>query len=32
VTWSWVTVTGKQREGDLFICIYDASPAGVIMP
>ena len=32
VTGSWVTVTGKRREGDLLICIYDASPAGVIMP
>jgi hypothetical protein len=26
------TVTRKRREGDLLICIYDASPAGVIMP
>jgi hypothetical protein len=32
VTGSLVTVTGKRREGDLLICIYDASPAGVIMP
>jgi hypothetical protein len=32
VTGSWVTVTGKRREGDLLICLYDASPAGVIMP
>jgi hypothetical protein len=32
VTGGWVTVTGKWREGDLLICIYDASPAGVIMP
>jgi hypothetical protein len=23
---------GKRREGDLLICIYDARPAGVIMP
>jgi hypothetical protein len=29
VTGSWVTVTGKRREGDLLICLYDASPAGV---
>jgi hypothetical protein len=29
---SWVTVTGKRREGDLLICLYDASPAGVILP
>ena len=32
VTGSLVTVTGKRREGDLLICIYDASPAGVILP
>ena len=32
VTGSWVTVTGKVREGDLLICLYDASPAGVILP
>jgi hypothetical protein len=32
VTGSWVTVTGKRREGDLLICLYDASPAGVILP
>jgi hypothetical protein len=32
VTGSWVTVTGKRREGDLLICLHDASPAGVIMP
>jgi hypothetical protein len=29
---SWVTVTGKRREGDLLICLYDASPAEVILP
>ena len=28
----WVTVSGKRREGDLLICLYDASPAGVICP
>jgi hypothetical protein len=32
VTGSWVTVTGNRREGDLLICLYDARPAGVIMP
>jgi hypothetical protein len=32
VTGSWVTITGKRREGDLLICIHDASPAEVIMP
>ena len=32
VTGSWVTVTGKRREGDLLICLHDASPAGVILP
>jgi hypothetical protein len=37
VTGSWVTITGKRREGDLLICIHDASPAQpspaeVIMP
>ena len=31
VTGSWVTVTGKRREGDLLICLYDARPAGVIL-
>ena len=31
VAGSWVTVTGKRREGDLFICLHDASPAGVIL-
>ena len=31
VTGSWVTVTGKRREGDLFICLYDARLAGVIL-
>ena len=31
VTGSWVTVTGKRREGDLLICLYDAIPAGGIM-
>jgi len=31
VTGSWVTVTGKRREDDLFICLHDASPAGVIL-
>jgi hypothetical protein len=28
VTGSWVTITGKRREDDLLICLYDASPAG----
>ena len=32
VTGSWVTVTGKRREGDLLICLYDARPVGVILP
>jgi hypothetical protein len=32
VTGSWVTVTGKRREDDLLICLYDARPAGVILP
>ena len=32
VTGSWVTVTGKRREGDLLIYLYDASPAKVIVP
>src|ERR1700731_3746737 len=32
VTGSWVTVTGKRREGDLLICLYDASSPGVILP
>jgi hypothetical protein len=32
VTGRWVTVTGKRREGDLLICPYGASPAGVILP
>jgi hypothetical protein len=27
VTGSWVTVTGKRREGDLLICLYDARTA-----
>ena len=31
VTGRWVTVTGKRREGDLLICLYDARPAGVIL-
>ena len=31
VTGSWVTVTGKRREGDLLICLYDARSAGVIL-
>jgi hypothetical protein len=31
VTGSWVTVTGKWREGDLLICLYDARPAGMIL-
>ena len=31
VTGRWVTVTGKRREGDLLICSYDATPAGVIL-
>jgi hypothetical protein len=31
VTGSWVTVTGKRREGDLLICIYHARPARVIL-
>jgi hypothetical protein len=26
-----VTVTGKRREDELLICLYDASPAGVIL-
>ena len=32
VTGSWVTVTGKRREGDSLICLHDASLAGVILP
>jgi hypothetical protein len=32
VTGSWVSVTGKRREGDLLICLHDASPAEVILP
>jgi hypothetical protein len=32
VTGGWVTVTGKRREGDLLICLYDACPAGMILP
>src|ERR1017187_5342573 len=32
VTGSRVTVTGKRREGDLLICLYNASLAGVILP
>jgi len=32
VVGSWVTVKEKRREGDLLICLYDASPAGVILP
>ena len=32
VTGSRVTVTGKRREGGLLICLYDASPARVIVP
>jgi|GEM_PF-3238966 hypothetical protein len=28
VTGSWVTVTGKRREGDLLIWLCGASPAG----
>jgi hypothetical protein len=31
VTGSWVTVTGKRREGDLLIYLYDASPDGVTL-
>jgi hypothetical protein len=31
VTGSWVTVTGKRREGDLLICFNDARPAAVIV-
>ena len=31
VTGSWETVTGKRREGDLLICLYDATLAGVIL-
>ena len=27
-----MTVTGKRREDELLICLYDASPAGVILP
>jgi len=29
--WQLGNVTGKRREGDLLICLYDASPAGVIL-
>src|SRR5579859_984921 len=32
MTGSWVTVTGKRREDELVICLYEASPAGVILP
>jgi len=32
VTGSRVTVTGKRREDELLICLYDASLAGVILP
>jgi hypothetical protein len=31
VTGSWVTITGKRREGDLLICIYDASRGTVFV-
>ena len=31
VTGSWVTVTGKGREGDLLIYLYDASPDGLTL-
>jgi hypothetical protein len=31
VTGRWVTVTGKRREGDLLICLHDATLAGVIL-
>ena len=27
-----MTVTGKRREDELLIWLYDASPAGVILP
>ena len=27
-----MTVTGKRRADELLICLYDASPAGVILP
>ena len=29
---SWVTVTGKRRDDEVLICLYDASPAGMILP
>ena len=32
VAGSWVTVTGKRREGDLLMWLYGAGPAGVILP
>jgi hypothetical protein len=32
VTGSWVTVTGKRREDELLIWLYDSSPPGVILP
>src|ERR1700685_3427275 len=32
MTGSWGTVTVKRREDELVISLYEASPAGVILP
>lgn len=32
VTGTWLTVTGKRRESDLLIYLYDAIPVEVIFP